>query len=497
MAARLAATLGRVYWGATGTGRRNARSMRVIICGAGQVGSTIARHLASERIDVTVIDSDPEQARRADESYDVRGMVGHASHPEVLERAGARDADMLIAVTRSDEVNMVACQVAYSLFGVRRRVARVRHSGYLEPIWRGLYAADQLPIDVIISPEIEVARGISRRLRTPGAFDMVPLAGGRVQLLGIHCTDPACPMAGIRLRDLPERMPDPGFVVVAVLRGGHAFVPGGGDRIQCGDDVYVVTEPAAADRVMAAFGHRERAARRVVVVGGGNVGLHLARMLAREAPLVSLKVVEHGRKRANYIARELGDAAVVLQGDALDPQVLEEANVAAAETIVAVTNDDETNIFASVLAKRAGCRRAITLVNKTSYEEMLPSLGIDAVVSPSAITISTVLRHVRRGPVAAVYTLREDFGEVVEAEALPGSRLVSGPLRAVGMPEGMLVGAVVRQGEVIIPTGDTQIRPGDRVIAVVSYNALRRAEDMIVGEAPPPPSGVALPGADA
>ena len=457
--------------------------MRVIVCGAGAVGTTIARHLASERIDVTVIDSEPDQARRADESYDVRGMVGHASHPDVLERAGAQDADMLIAVTRSDEVNMMACQVAYSLFGVKRRIARIRHSGYLEPTWRALFAPEQLPIDVIISPEIEVARGIARRLRTPGAFDMVPLANGRVQLLGIHCADQACAMAGLRLRDLPARLPGLGFVVVAVLRDGRGFVPSGHDEVRCGDDVYVVVEPAAVDRVMAAFGHREHLARRVVLVGGGNVGLHLARMLLRESPQVTLKMVERNPARAQEVARELGAGVVVMQGDALEGEVLEEANVRAADVLVAVTNDDETNIFTSILAKRAGCQRAITLVNKASYEPVLPSIGIDTVVSPRTITISTILRHVRRGPVAAVHTLREDFGEVIEAEALRGSRLVSGPLRMVGMPGGMLVGALVRAGEVIIPTGDTVVQPGDRMIAVVTATALLDAEAIIAGEA--------------
>lgn len=457
--------------------------MKVIVCGAGQVGTTIARRLAAERIDVTVIDSVPEQARRADESYDVRGMVGHAAHPDVLDRAGARDADMLIAVTRSDEVNMVACQVAYSLFGVKRRIARVRHSGYLEPIWKGLYAADQMPIDVIISPEVEVARGIARRLRTPGAFDMVPLAGGRVQLLGIHCTEPACPMAGMALAELPARLPGHSFVVVALVREGRAFLPAPEDRVRLGDDAYVVAEPAALDRVMAAFGHRERPARRLVMVGGGNVGLHLARMLLRETPQVALKIIEHGRTRAEEIARELGAGAVVLQGDALDAAVLEEANAGAAETVVAVTNDDETNIFASVLAKRAGCQRAITLVNKATYEALLPSLGIDAVVSPSAITISTVLRHVRHRAVAAVYALREDFGEVIEAEALLGSRLVSAPLGRLGLPAGMLVGAVVREGGVIIPDAATMVRPGDRVIAIVANEALEAAEAAMAGSA--------------
>lgn len=453
--------------------------MRVIVCGAGQVGSTIARHLATEGIDVTVLDVSPEQARRVDESYDVRGMVGHASHPEVLERAGARDADMLIAVTRSDEVNMVACQVAYSLFNVRRRIARLRYHGYLEPIWRGLYAADQMPIDVIISPEVEVANGIVRRLRTPGAFDTVSLADGRVQLLGIHCNTGTCAMVGRQLSELGMLQPDPGLVVVAIVRGGRGFVPRGQDRIERDDDVYVVTEPRRVESVMRLFGHAEQIARRIVIVGGGNVGMHLAKRLVAKAPGLSLKVVEHSRERAEFLAHELGDAAVVLHGDALDKDVLAEANVSAAETVVAVTNDDETNIFTSVLAKHEGCPRAVTLVNKTSYEPVLPALGIDAVVSPNAITISSILRHVRHRSVAALYTLREDFGEVIEAVAQPGSPLVQGTLREIALPEGMLIGAIVRSSEVIIPTGDSRVIPGDRVIAMVTYRVLRRAEAML------------------
>jgi trk system potassium uptake protein TrkA len=454
--------------------------MRVIVCGAGQVGSTIARHLATEGIDVTVVDISPEQARRADESYDVRGMVGHASHPEVLERAGARDADMLIAVTRSDEVNMVACQVAYSLFNVRRRIARVRHHGYLEPIWQGLYASDQLPIDVIISPEVEVANGIVRRLKTPGAFDTVALADGRVHLLGVHCNTGGCSLVGRRMKEL-STSGGSGIVVGVIVRNGQAFVPRAEDQVQQGDDVYVITETDRVDRVMAFLGHEEQVARRIVIVGGGNVGLNLATRIARHAPYVSLKLVEHSRERAEYISRELHDAAVVIQGDALDKEVLIEANAHSAETIIAVTNDDETNIFASVLAKREGCTRAITLVNKTSYEHVLPALGIDAVVSPSAITISTILRHVRHRSISALYTLREDFGEVIQATAQEGSRLVKGTLREAGMPDGMLIGAIVRNGEVIIPTSSTRVHPGDSIIAVVAYRALRKAEAVLAG----------------
>jgi trk system potassium uptake protein TrkA len=457
--------------------------MRVIVCGAGQVGSAIARHLATEGIDVTVIDSSPEQARRVDESYDVRGMVGHASHPEVLERAGAQDADMLIAVTRSDEVNMVACQVAYSLFNVRRRIARLRHTGYLEHSRTGLYARDQLPIDVIISPEVEVANGIERRLRTPGAFDTVPLAEGRVQLLGIHCNTSTCSLLGHSLRDLPRLLPDAGLVVVAIIRDGKAIVPTGKDHIENGDDVYLVAETGSVDRIMRFFGHEEKVARRVIIVGGGNVGLNLAKRIIESSPATSLRVIEYSRERAELVSQELRERAIVLHGDALDRETLTEANVRAAETIIAVTNDDETNIFASVLAKREGCARAITLVNKSSYEPLLPTLGIDAVVTPNAITISSILRHVRHRSVSALYSLREDFGEVIEATAQEGSRLVGGALGQIGLPSGMLIGAVVRGDDVVIPTSETIVRPGDRVIALVTYRDLRKGEALLVGPA--------------
>jgi trk system potassium uptake protein len=266
-----------------------------------------------------------------------------------------------------------------------------------------------------------------------------------------------------------------------IVRNGQAFVPRAEDQVQQGDDVYVITETAHVDRVMSFLGHEEQVARRIVIVGGGNVGLNLATRIARHAPYVSLKVVEHSRERAEYISRELRDSAVVIQGDALDKDVLIEANVQSAETIIAVTNDDETNIFASVLAKREGCTRAITLVNKTSYEHVLPALGIDAVVSPSAITISTILRHVRHRSISALYTLREDFGEVIQATAQEGSRLVRGTLRDAKLPDGMLVGAIVRNGEVIIPTSSTRVHPGDSVIAVVAYRALRKAEAILAG----------------
>lgn len=456
--------------------------MRVIVCGAGQVGSAIARHLGSEGMHVTVIDISQELARKVGESYDVIGLTGHASHPGVLEQAGAMDADLLIAVTQSDEVNMVACQVAYSLFGVKRRIARLRHVGYLADGRRGLYAAEHLPIDIIISPEIEIAEGIVRRLKTPGAFDVVSMADGLVQLLGIHCNSARCQFIGQSYYELSERGPSSGMVIVAVIREGRAFIPGRDDRVELGDDTYVIAPTDQVPQVMKAFGHEEVMSRHLVIVGGGNVGIHLARKLGEEDQNINIKIIEHGRDRAEEIASELGDSAVVINGDALDRAVLKEANIGAAGTIVAVTNDDETNIFASVLAKKAGCPRAITLVNKRTYEPFMSTLGIDAVVSPSEVTISSVLRHVRGSNVSALYTLREDFGEVVEAEIAPASPLLGKPLSRLALPSGMEVGAVVRDGLVIIPHGETVFEAGDHIVALVTYADLRKAVALISGE---------------
>ena len=453
--------------------------MRVIICGAGQVGTTIARLLATEGFSVTVIDNDPEQVRRVDESHDVRGVVGYASHPEALRKANAQDADMLIAVTRSDEVNMAACQVAYSLFGVKRRIARLRHSGYLDQDKSGLYAAEHMPIDVVISPEIEIAKGITRRLATPGAFDMVPMASGQVELLGIHVEDSRIPIVKERIGDLGKDEQFHGMSIVALVRKGRCFVPDSQDRVTVGDDVYVLARRGEVDDVVTAFGHRERVAKKLIIVGAGNVGLNLAKTVRRRSPLVDIKLIERDEARAEHVAAELGGAVVVLHGDGLDRSLLDEAQAASTDTLVAVTNDDETNIFASVLARQAGCKRAITLVNKRSYETVLPALGLNTVVSPSAVTISTVLRHVRHSSVTALYTLREDFGEVIEAEIPEGSRLLRRPLGQLGLPVGMKIGAVIREKEVVFPQPDMQLQPGDTVIALVTYSYLKLAEALL------------------
>jgi len=450
--------------------------MKVIICGAGQVGFNIARHLAGENNDVTVIDQSTELTRKISDQLNVQAIVGHASRPDVLEKAGAGSADMIVAVTFADEVNMVACQVAHSLFNVPTKIARIRAQGYLLPIWRDLFSREHLPIDVIISHEIEIAQAISRRLQVPGAIDMIAFADDRIRVIAVRI-DEGCPIAETPLRQLTELFPDLQIRIMGIIRNGNVVVPGGEDQMAIGDEVYFAVETTHLTRAMASFGHEEKEARRVIVIGGGNVGLFLAQALEEDHPNVSTKLIEIDEERAHYVAEQL-TRTVVLHGDALERELLEEANVQATETVIAVANDDEVNILSSLLAKRYGCPRAVTLINNASYAPLITSLGIDVVVNPRAITVSRILEHVRRGRIRSVHSLPDGLAEVIEAEALETSPLVGAPLREIDLPPGMLVGAIARGEEVIIPRGDTVIQAHDRIVMFTDADTVKKVEKM-------------------
>ncbi len=450
--------------------------MKVIVCGAGQVGFNIARHLAKENNAVTIIDQAPDLIRRVSEILDVQGIVGHASNPEVLEEAGIKDADMIIAVTYADEVNMVACQVAHSLFGVPVKIARIRQQAYLQPIYANLFSADNMPIDVAISPEIEVARAIARRLKVPGAFEMIPLVDDKVKLVGVRCRE-TCPIVNTPLRQLTQLFPDLNIVIVGIMRDGKPLVPDSDDSMLPGDEVYFVVESEQLARGMSAFGHDEPEARRLLIFGGGNVGMFLAQEIERDYPWVKTKIVEATAERAERAAGML-ERTVVLHGDVLDAEMQEEAGVGNTETVVAVTNSDETNILSCLLAKRHGASRTIALVNKLSYESLVMTLGIDAVVVPRNITVSTILQHVRRGRIHAAHTLREGFGELIEAEALETSPLVGPPLKDVKLPAGVLIGAIIRDGKMICPRSSTVIEPKDRIVLFAAAESVRKVEQM-------------------
>lgn len=450
--------------------------MKVIVCGAGLVGTTIARQLAAEGNEVTMIDSSPERAQKAAESYDLRGIVGHASHPDVLEQAGAADTDMLIAVTFADEVNMVACEVAHALFNVPTKIARIRAQSYLKPEWSDLFNEKHISIDYIISPEIEVARAIHRRILTPGAFDMIPFAGDRLRLIGVRLSE-ECPVLNTPLRQLTELFPDLGVNVCGIIRNGHMIVPGADEHLEVNDEIYFIALAEHVQRGMRLFGHEEREARRIIISGGGNIGLFLAREIEATQPSVILKIIEASKERAEYIAGQIRNG-VVLNGDALDMEILSEAKVGASEAIIALTNDDEVNILTSLLAKRAGCERALTLVNNPAYENLIGSLGVDVVVNPRSTTVSSILQHVRRGRIRGVYSLRDGAAEVMEAEAVETSALVGQPLRDLDLPSGMMIGAIIRDDEVMIARGDSEIEAGDRIILFVRKDTVKKVEKL-------------------
>tara|TARA_R110002096_G_scaffold181912_8_gene359629 strand:- start:2327 stop:3703 length:1377 start_codon:yes stop_codon:yes gene_type:complete len=448
--------------------------MKVIVCGAGQVGTTLARQLSSEANDVVVIDQSADLIRRLDDSLDVRGIVGYASRPSVLEQAGAADADMIIAATVSDEVNMMACIVGHTLFHIPTKIARVRDQEYSAERWSALFGKDGLPIDVIISPEQEVARAIMRRLHAPGAIEMIELADNAIRLVGVRLGE-SCPIINTPLRQLTAVFPDLNVQVVGVVREGRPFVPDDQDQLFPRDEVYFVADTLHVPRAMAAFGLDLPESHRVIIVGGGNIGRRLARIIEEEDRDISAIIIERDPERAHDIAQRLA-RTTILNGDAMEPELLDEANAKHADTIIAVTDHDETNILAALLAKRYGTKQAIALVTRPAYAALLQPLDIDVVINPRAITASTILQHVRRGRVRAVYSIGDNFGEIIDIEAMESSGIVGKALSESKLPHGAMVGAIVRDGQVVIPRPDTVIKPADRVILFAIESVIKKVE---------------------
>lgn len=450
--------------------------MRVIICGAGQVGYGIAERLAAEKNDVSVIDTSPELIHAIMDALDVRGFVGHGSHPEVLEAAGAQNADMIIAVTLYDEVNIVACEVAHALFNVPMKIARIRAQAYLRPHYQDLFSREHLPIDVIISPEMEVGEMVLRRIAIPGAMDVVSFAENKIAMVAIECLED-CPVVHTPLSQLSDLFPDLPSTVVGIVRAGKLFIPRSVDRLEPEDVAYVVTTKDQVRRTLGLFGHEEQEATRIVVAGGGNVGLYVAKMIEQRQSRTKIKIIEANRDRAITVADELR-RTVVLSGSALDQNLLLQADIQDADLMVALTNNDQVNILSSVMAKRLGCKANLALINNPTYQDLTKSLGIDAHVNPGAVTISRVLQHVRRGRIRAVHSVQRGAAEIIEAEALETSPLVGAYLRDLNLPHGIRIGAIYRDGQVIKPSGGSKIQPKDRVVIFALAEAVRQVEQM-------------------
>lgn len=449
--------------------------MRVIVCGAGRVGVGIARRLSREDNEVTVVDQSKELIRMVAERLDVRGVVGNGAYPQTLEAAGAREADMLIAVTYSDEVNMIACQIAHSLFNVPTKIARVRAQGYLDPKYSDLFSRNHLPIDVIISPEREVSEAIMQRMSTPGAFEIKSFVDGRVWAVGVKLGED-CPIINSPLRQVAELFPDLKITIVAIKRDDKMWRAHAEDQLDVGDQIYFISDRQDVQRALEIMGAAARQARRVIIVGGGNIGLFVAKGLEKLGSM-KIRLIERDRKRAEFIAEEL-ERTIVLQGDGLDRAILREAGVAEAETVVAVTDNDQVNILTSVVAKREGARRSMALINDQDYGPVSEAVGIDRFIDPRATTISTILQHIRRGRIKGVYSLSDGDAELIDAVALETSPLVNKPLREAHLPEGVMIGAVFRDGEVQMPTGDTVINAGDRIVLMALHDYVKDVEQM-------------------
>jgi trk system potassium uptake protein TrkA len=434
--------------------------MKIIILGAGQVGSSVAASLAHEANDITVIDTNPKRLQELQDRLDLRTIQGHASRPQVLEQAGAEDADMIIAVTSSDEINMVACQVAYTLFNTPTRIARVRAVDYLKR--DRLFSTSAVPVDVLISPEQLITDYILRLIEHPGALQVLDFAGGEVQLVGVRAYYGG-PLVGHELRALRQHMPNVDMRVAAIFRRGRAVTPQGNTRIEVDDEVFFVAAKNNIRAVMSELRRLDKPYKRIIIAGGGNIGVRLARTLERD---YQVKLIDHNAARTDQISKDL-ERTVVLLGDAADRDLLLEENIEHTDVFCAVTNDDEANILSSMLAKRLGARKVMSLINRTSYVELVESGIIDIAISPQQVTIGSLLAHIRRGDVAAVHSLRRGAAEAIEAVAhgdKSSSKVVGRAIQDIALPPGTNVGAIVRGDDVIIAHHDTVVQQGDHII---------------------------------
>jgi len=438
--------------------------MKIIILGAGQVGASVAANLCSEANDITVVDRDPAILQALQDRLDLRAVVGHASHPEILAQAGAQDADMIIAVTNSDETNMIACQVAYTLFRTPTKIARIRAPQYLQTT--ELFAQEALPIDVLISPEQEVTEYIQRLIEFPGALQVLDFANGKVQLVAARAFYGG-PLVGHKLKELPEQLPGVETRVVAIYRRHEPIIPNGDTVIETGDDVFFVAAPNHIRAVMSEFQRLASPNKRIIIAGGGNIGTRLAIALEKKC---HIKIIENNPDRAVQISEVLKHGYVLL-GDAADEDLLIEENIEQTDVFCALTNADEANIISSMLAKRLGARTVMALINRAAYVDLVQSDIIDIAISPQQTTIGSLLAHVRRGDVVKVHALRRGAAEAIEAIAhgdRNSSQVVGRKLEDIELPPGTTIGAIVRGDNVIMAHHDTGIEAEDHIIMIVT-----------------------------
>ncbi|MDA9789157.1 Trk system potassium transporter TrkA [Candidatus Pelagibacter sp.] len=457
--------------------------MNIIICGAGRVGFTIAKQLSDQGHSITVIDQSSEDIQKIDETLDVKAIVGKATYPSILEKANASEADMIIAVTRNDEINMVICQIAFSIFNIPKKIARIRSQDYLNPKFTTVYNKENLPIDVIISPELEIAKSIQRKLEAPGALDSVPFAYNKIRLLEILIND-NCNLINIKLNELTKKHPNLDANIIGIIRGDKFLIPKKNDDIQKNDKIYVIINSSHTTQTLEAFGHNEKVSKKILIVGGGNIGFNLAKNLEESLDAARVKIVEKDKDRAEFLANELNNT-IIINGDALDEEVLIEANLEEAETVLALTNDDEDNLMVSVLVekfakddKKIDDKRTMALINKPNYSLLQNSLKIDDLIDPRMNTVSSILKHIHKGTIETAYTILDGEYEVIEAEIIETSELINKELKNSNLPEEIRIGAVLREDKVIIPRSSFVFQKDDRVVFLAKKDSISVVENI-------------------
>jgi len=445
--------------------------MKIIIVGAGEVGFYIAQRLSEENQNVVLIDKDPQKIKRITEKLDVQALLGGGTSPQVLREAGIREADMLVAAADSDEVNLISCLMAKNLNPYMLKVARIRSPEYLEE--EELFGQDLLGIDRVINPESEMVETILSVMEAPGASEVIDFVGGRVKLIGITISEDSS-FAGQKLMSL--RGMEETLLIGAIARGDEVLIPRGDDIIQADDLVYVVVRHDEMDGILKLFNPREQALRSVIIVGAGQTGTALATAL--DQTKVKARIIDKDTERCTHLAEKL-ERVIVINGDGTDKDLLREENVEDVDLVVAITGDEESNVLISLLSKGLGAKRAITRISKLSYIPLVSAIGIDTVVSPRLSAVRAILQHIRRGKIVSVAPLKGEHAEAIEAEALETSDIVNVPLADVKFPKGAIIGAIVRDEEVIIPRGDSIIRPKDRLIIFALQPIIPKLEKLL------------------
>ncbi len=457
--------------------------MNIIICGAGRVGFTIAKLLSEQGHSITVIDQSSEDIQKINDTLDVKAIVGKATYPSILEKANASETDMIIAVTRNDEINMLICQIAFSIFNIPKKIARIRSQDYLNPKFTRVYSKENLPIDVIISPEIEIAKSIQRKLEAPGALDSVPFAENKIRLLEILIKDD-CKSTGIKFNELTKIYPKLEANIIGINRDEKFFIPKKTDSVKKDDKIYVIINSSQMSETLEAFSHSEKISKKILIIGGGNIGYNLAKNIEETLETVRVKIVEKDKLRAEYLANELNDT-IIINGNGLDEEVLNEANLDEAETVLALTNDDEDNLMVSVLVekfakdqKEIDDKRTMALINKPNYSLLQSSLKIDDLIDPRMTTVSSILKHIHKGTIENAYTISNGEYEVIEAEIIETSELINKEIKNSNLPEESRIGAVLRDKKIIIPRSNFIFKKDDKVVFIVKKDSISFVENI-------------------